>query len=307
MLVRVASILFLIANLTAAAQARVWTDKTGLYTLEADLIGLDDEQVILQRTMDKELGAFPLDDLSIADREYLKSKEALDLHTKSIDAMQTWTSKDGLKVVGRVVDYAQRKITIQRRRGQIYINNMLLGNVPRVYQVMLPDVVGHFEKVDLADETAFIQWVNNLGGVAKTYDLEGVILELENGDEYGVPFFMFSEKDQAVLKGGWQAWLKDHGDYEKTDDHAFRLQSLAATYQRNEEINQQIAIMNLNMNAITAGLTSAWEVTLYPQPGNPYPPRWVVVLGRNSLEATQNALRQNPGFVDGPVRRVSRR
>jgi hypothetical protein len=47
-------------------------------------------------------------------------------------------------------------------------------------------------------------------------------------------------------------------------------------------------------------------VTLYPVAGNPSPPRWVVMLGRNSEIATQLALQQNPGFFSGPVRKVSR-
>jgi hypothetical protein len=29
-------------------------------------------------------------------------------------------------------------------------------------------------------------------------------------------------------------------------------------------------------------------------------------MARNSLDATQMALRQNPGYRDGPVRKVSR-
>ncbi len=86
----------------------------------------------------------------------------------------------------------------------------------------------------------------------------------------------------------------------------FDFRRQAAAYQHDQQVNQQIAIMNLNMQAIQAGLTSAWEVTLYPIAGNPNPPRWVVTLGRNSDIATQLALQQNPGYVSGPVRRVSR-
>lgn len=62
-----------------------------------------------------------------------------------------------------------------------------------------------------------------------------------------------------------------HFNYQERDDHAFRLESLAATHLLNQQINHQIALMDLNMQAIQAGLTSAWEVTLYPVPGNPHP------------------------------------
>lgn len=303
---RAACILILLLTVTTSADARLWTDVTGLYTIEADLIGFNDESVILQRE-NQELGAFPLEKLSPTDRAYLKSKEALDIHAKSIDSVQTWTSKDGLKVVGRIIGYTQRSMTFQKRLGQVYVNDTPWENIPELYRAMMPEVVGFTEKQDLADEAALMKWIDGLGGQAMKLDLEGVVFEFENGKEYGIPFFMFSAKDQQILKPGYDAWLKDHTADEKTDDDAFRLESLAAAYQQNEKVNQQIAIMNLNMQAIQSGLTQAWEVTLYPQAGNPYPPRWVVALGRNSLEATQNALRQNPGFVDGPVRRVSRR
>lgn len=174
---------------------------------------------------------------------------------------------------------------------------------------MLPKIVAHLESINLPDKDALEKWIKTLRGQPRSYTLEGVILELENGNEYGVPFFLFSEDEQQILKGGWNAWLRDKEDKEdsdKVDDHAFMLQSMAAAYRQDQQMDRQIAVMNLNLQAIQAGLTSAWEVTLYPAQGNFNPPRWVVTLGRNSLEATDAALRQNPGFVSGPVRRVSR-
>ena len=45
-----------------------------------------------------------------------------------------------------------------------------------------------------------------------------------------------------------------------------------------------------------AGVTSLWEVTLYPARGTAGPPLWVVVPGRNSIDATNQALAQNPGL-----------
>ena len=128
---------------------------------------------------------------------------------------------------------------------------------------------------------------------------------MENGDEYGVPFFFFSDEDLSMLQPGWDEWLAVHQDHDKRDDEAFRLQSLAAAYHRDKQMDRQIAIMNLNMQAIQAGLTSAWEVTLYPVGDNPNPPMWVVAPGRNSAQAKAWALQNNPGFVAGAIRRVS--
>jgi hypothetical protein len=254
--------------------------------------------------------------MSEADREYLQSKSALETHDKNLGTLQTWTTVKGLKLVGKVVDYAQREVTIQRRRGRTFVNDQQFVNLPEVYQRILLAVVEHFENFTVANRADLDRWVLSLAGQPKTYKLDGVIMELENGDEYGIPFFLFSEKDRMLLEGGFPAWLKDQGlpaqegstpeAYTAPDEHELRLQSLAAAYQQNQEVNRQIALMNLNMQAIQAGLTSAWEVTLYPVSGNPYPPRWVITMGRNSEVATQIALQENPGFVSGPVRRVSR-
>lgn len=298
-------LLILVGSAVAPAHARKWTDITGKYTLEADLVGFDDEAAILQRE-NKELGSIAIDQLSKADQEFLKSQEAKAIHNENINQLQTWTTRSGIKVIGRIVDYVKQDVMLQRRRGRTYVNDKVFENLPEIYQKMLPKIVAELEGMDMPDAKALEAWVRALRGIPKTYNLEGVIIELENGDEYGIPFFLLSEEDQQILKPGWEQWLADHGDYEKQDDHAFRLQAQAAAYHQDQQVNQQIAIMNLNMQAIQAGLTSAWEVTLYPVAGNPSPPRWVVTMGRNSLIATDVALRQNPGFVAGPVRRVSR-
>ena len=302
---RTSLVLLTMFGMCSRTYARQWTDVTGQYTIEADLIAFSDDAVIIQRA-DKELGTLPIDKLSEADREYLKSKGAAEAHSDRIDKMQTWTSRSGLKFSGRIVDYARRQVTLQRRRGKTYVNNVVFENLPKIYQEMLPKIVSFFETTEVSDKASLEQWVRNLRGQPRTYDLEGVILEIENGDEYGVPFFLFSMKDQEILKPGWETWLKDHDDYEKREDRAFELQALSSAYHQDKQIDRQIAIMNLQTQAIQAGLTSAWEVTLYPRPGNPYPPRWVVTTGRNSLEATNAALQQYPGYVSGPVRKVSR-
>jgi hypothetical protein len=83
------------------------------------------------------------------------------------------------------------------------------------------------------------------------------------------------------------------------------LESLAAARQHDAEIKNRIATMQLGLEAVQAGITSLWEVTLYPARGNAGAPLWVVVPGRNSAQAVANAQSKNPGYVVGPVRRVS--
>ncbi len=301
-------VVFIGLLIASPAHARIWKDVTGRYKLEADLVAFNDELVVLQRSS-KELGSCPIEQLSEEDRAYLKSKEAFEIHDANLGKMQTWTTASGLKVVGKIVDYARRDVTVQTRRGRTYVNDKAFQNLPEVYRIMLRRVVETLEGVEVADDAALERWVRSLRGQPRTYTLEGVVMELENGDEYGVPFFLLSERDQQVLKAGYDEWLadkeKDEAETAMQMEHSLRLQSQAAAYQQDQAMQQQIAMMRFNMEAIRTGLTSAWEVTLYPGPGTPGPPLWVVMMGRNSEVATMNALMQYPGYVRGPVRKIS--
>jgi hypothetical protein len=307
--------LLVAASVTAVPTAvgREWTDATGSYTVDADLIAFNDETVILKRK-DGELGALAIKDLSEADRAYLRTTEAEERANQVTGKMQTWTLRDGSKVRGRVVDYARGDITLQRRRGKIYVNHRVFENLPEVYQLILPRVVANFEKINQPDKNGLEAWLVRQKGLPRTFTIEGVVLEFEDGDEYVVPFFFFSENELQVLKPGWDEWLaaQQADDYYEQQDEAFMLQSLAAAHQQDREVQRRIAIMQLNLaarqatlQAVETGLTSLWEVTLYPARGNAGPPLWVVAPGRNNLQAVAAAQSQNPGYVAGPVRKLT--
>lgn len=282
--------------------AREWTDSTGNYKTQGDLVAFNDEKVVLKRE-NKELVSVPREKLSEEDRKYLEGLEK-EGENRTPEA-QTWTMRDGTKVVARVVGYARKDVTIERRRGRIYVNDRVFDNLPEIYRRMVPKIVAHFEKEKIENERDFEAWVLRLRGEARTYTCEGVILELEGGDEYGVPFFFFSEDDLRVLQPGWEAWSAANVKPDDREDASFHLEALAEAYQRDREVNQQIAQMQLAFEAVQAGVTSLWEVMLYPAPGQGFGPQYVVVAGRNSRDATENALRQNPGARAGAVRRVS--
>lgn len=290
------------------AEARVWTDASGNYTLDGELVAFNKRYVVLQRA-DHELVLFPIHELSEEDHKYLAASEARKAEDAWIDGPQTWTLRDGTKVAGRLVDYASRDVTVQRRRRRIYVNDRAFDNLPEFYQQVVPAIVAHFEKLPRGDRRALQAWAGRQGGLAKTFKVDGVILETENGDEYGIPFFLFSDEDLAVIKPGWDEWLAvSRGDNVQTKaDQAFLIRSLAAARQHDREVDREIALMQLKLQAVDAGLTTLWEVTLHPGAGQGGPPLWVVAPGGNSLQATQNALDANPGYVAGPVRRVSRR
>ncbi len=300
--------LLLIAStcLSVSAEGRVWTDASGQYSIEADLIAANEETVVLRRA-DHDLVEMPIASLSQPDQEYLKSKEAGETQRELADRPQTWTLQDGSAIEARVVDYAHREVTLQRRRGRIYVNDRNFDNLPEFYQTLIPKLVAQQENLRRSNRQALETWLVRQRGQPRIFLVDGVVLEVADGDEYVVPFSMFSQEDQSVLMPGWKDWLAqiESEHWESAQNQAFLLKSLAAARQQDAQVKRQIAKLQLKMQAVQAGVTSLWEVTLYPAAGQGGWPLWVVVPGRDSRQATLAALESNPGYVAGPVRRVS--
>ena len=285
---------------------RTWTDSTGRYTLDADLVAIGDTMVVVKRD-DQELVEIPIEKLSDKDRKFLKSKEASDLAQQLSKTQQTWTLRDGSKLGGRIVDFTSRDMTVQRRRGRIYVNDRVLENLPTFYQTLIPQIVAQLENLQRSDRSSLEAWLIRQRGQARTFHLDGVLLETENGDEYAVPLTMFADEDAKLLKAGWDEWLaaRRAEDYSSLEHQAFLLRSAAAARQHDRQVQRQIAQMNLKLQVVEVGLTSLWEVTLHPAAGVAGRSQWVVVPGRDSRQATANALEQFPGYLVGPVRRVA--
>ncbi|WP_425396168.1 SHD1 domain-containing protein [Aeoliella sp.] len=296
------------ATSATAGKVRTWTDSSGKYTIDATLVAFNEKDVVIERASDKQLGTVPIDKLSEKDKEYLKTKEAIDSAHEVTGGMQRWTLKDGLEIIGRLVDYGRKEIVLRRSRGTVYVNDRAFQNLPAIYQKIIPLIVQHAGN-GVTDARSLEQWLASRRGAPQTFTVDGVVLEMENGDEYGIPFFMFSDKDLDVLQPGWDKWLAAHekANHEARQHEALRLQTEAAQYHQEREAQERrrIAEMQLGLQAVEAGVTSVWEVTLYPEPGNPGPPLWVTGFARDSRSASYQALAKHPGYTVGPVRRVS--
>ena len=212
------------------------------------------------------------------DREFLKSKEAGERAGKVDKTLQNWTLRDGTKIVGRIVEYAERDVTLQRRRGRIYVNDRLLDNLPEFYQQLVPKVVAHLENLQRDDRRSLEAWLVRQRGQPKTFHLEGVVLETENGDEYAVPFFMFSDENLKVLKPGWSEWqaTRNNQDYEGQEDHAFLLRSLAAARHR----DQQVAARDRDDAAQAAGRSDRAYLAVGGDALSKRGPRRSAIVGR---------------------------
>jgi|GEM_PF-307880 len=296
-------------------QAHEWTDNTGSYKVTGTLIALDDKEVVIKLdkpTKGRELLAFPIDKLSEADLKYIESEEV----TKQIKGdgdKHSWKLRNGMTVLGKVVDFAKKDVTIQRRRGKVYVNDRPMENLPEIYRKLVPHVVEHFEGIKFKDDREFTTWLARLKGESKTFKCEGVMFELANGDEYALPFFVFVDEDLKSLQPSWDKWIAAHGQAEETQEqqrqHALYLQSQASAYQQQQQQNEmmQIARLQLQLSAVQTGIVDIWEVYLFPPDGVAAYPMSVVVTASNSDVAARIAMQNNPGFIAGSARKVSSR
>jgi hypothetical protein len=246
---------------------------------------------------DKSMVIVDIADLSKEDKKYLDKLEA---DGKDGNGKQKWTLSDGKTVRASVVEYGSREMIVQRRRDRVHVNDRRLSNLPEFYQIVVPKIVSHFKKVEFEDETALLQWLRRNRGQHK-FTVDGVLLELPNGDLYAVPFFMFSEQDQKFLKPGWKAWSETKKDKQHQLDQSLQLQAMAAKRERQRAEDLKMSRLNLQLQAYRAGLL--WEVMMHP-PNNFGIPVTVVVPGRNSRQAAAAAQAKHPNFKVGAIARV---
>lgn len=294
----------LLWNSTTTVEFRQWTDSSGHYQVTADLIGHSESVVILQKE-NGQLVSVPIEKLSESDQEFLKSKDAAE-HLAQNDPMQTWTTKSGVKVRGKVLDYAQREVVLQRRRGKVYVNDQEFSNLPAVYQKMIPRIVSHFTEKEIKDEKELEAWVARDKGAPKSFQCDGVLLELENGNLYNVPFFFFSDEDREALEPGWERWLAAKDDATARERESVALESMARAYQSDRKAKGQAMQLQLQLQAYDAGLFDLWEVQLLPA-NTRGAPLLVVVPGRDSQQASAEAINRYPGYRVGGIAKVRRK
>lgn len=298
-MLRVTFAILLSVLICQSAVARQWKTADGKYKINGDLIAFSADHVVIKKS-NKDLVSIKVEELSKEDQEFLKSKETEELKKTEAERVHTWTFKRGLKVTARVVDYVKKDVTIGKRRGKLYVNDRTYKSLPEVYQVIVQRVIEHYEKITLENEKDIDKWLEKRGNKDVTYNCDGVILELENGDEYAVPIFLFSEEDQGILTPGWQRWAQYKEDAQKKDHEKFLLEAQTQAYQQ-ERQQTQIQQLQLGLLASQAGLI--WEVCLAPAQGYGYP-QCVVVPAANSAQASAQAMLRFPGYTVVAARRV---
>ncbi len=286
------------------SDAREWTSKNGQFKVEAEAIAFNDQLVVLKKE-NGGLVAVDLNELSTADQAYIAEKETVDEAKKRLDEIQTWTGKDGLKIRGRIVAFGKKDVKVQRKLGTVHIDDKKFSAIDPLHQKVVLKVLSYLEKTTIEDEKQLENWAKSIGGEPRIYPLEGVRMELESGDEIGVPFFLFSSQDLEVLEPGWELWKERDASEQARERESFLMRAAALEYQRDRKRSQQIELLKLDMLAATAGVVDIWEVGLVPRAGTFNRPITVMVPAMNSGIASNLALQRYPGYTIFGVRRAS--
>jgi len=129
----------------SVAFAREWTDSTGKFKQEGDLVDFDGHLVVLKKGSGQ-LVALAVDKLSKKDQEFLASKPAKEeMKACSECKDRTWTMKNGTTVKGKVLKYGRRDVTITRKDSKLLVNDISWSDLDDWRKYALLQVVSQGE------------------------------------------------------------------------------------------------------------------------------------------------------------------
>ena len=304
----------------AFCEGRLWKAADGKHSIEADLVDFDQTNCVLKKK-DGKLVFVKIDQLSKADQEYLKSKEAVTIHEEAPEAYRTWTLKDGREIVGQIKNYAKKTIQFTRKDGNVFVNNKRFDDLKDWQKYVAEGIASHDSQTDIDSKEKMGSWLARHRPPQIDIPCEGVILQLKDKSIFAAPFYMFTSTDQQYLQNGWDKWqeayaAKTTGDNTKQADNTQKKSNEELQSQLDElklqlrsrsrlEARERALSMKANQIYIEEAFGNAmWRVNLMPKPGVRLPPRQVVVPGRDSLQAMYVAERRYPQYNIGGVSKV---
>ena len=287
-------------------KARDWTDSTGKFTQEAALVDYDDETAILKKP-DGKLVSIPIDYLSKEDQKYLETEEAKKVHEDYPTPYREWRLRDGREFEGEVIDYARSNVEFERKFGKVFINDKEFDkmNVPQQF-IILQSVSQEAQK-SIENAYALSEWLAAKGGKTSFF-VEGVVMELQNGEQFSVPFFMFSSADQNVLRPGWKDWVATADKKEESVQDSMSRSQASLYLRARTRLDDEERKLNMMANTIRIqdgfGIRR-WRVNMMPKPGANVPIIQIVAPGQNSYDAMAWAAQHYPMYTPGGVSRIN--
>lgn len=247
-----------------------------------------------------------------------------------------WKLTDGDVVKGRLLGFGQEDLVLVRRDADVFVNGTPFGELAPAYQKTVPLVVSKIDGVEVGDREALEDHLADGGGGPFEYTVVGIQVNTPKGGLVTIPLELLRPADREAVLPGMTRWLAAQQDdvaaevREETnaterlllESHQRLGQpsmssassaSVAATASASQGAAapgvvtprvSPVRMMDLQLQAATAGVTDIWQVLLYP--ANAYGvPRTIVVPAQNSRGATVAATARYPGWRVGPVRKLS--
>lgn len=277
-------------------EGRVWNKVDGKQKVEADLVDFDQTNAVL-RQEDGKLVFVKIAELSDVDQAYLKSKEADTIHDDAPEAYRTWTLSDGRKIVGQVVDYAKKTITLMRQNGKVFLNETPFVDLEEWKKFVVLGIASHQSETQIDTEKKLGSWLAKFRPPSAEIACEGVVLQLKDHELFAAPFYMFSEADQEYLKHGWDKWLEIHNTKDAKVEQEALSDELELHLRSRARMDAEARALNMKANQLRieeAFGVSQWRANLVPKPGTNVQPMQVIVPGRDSRQAMQQAIREYP-------------
>lgn len=223
---RVVLPLVLLLLCAPTVSARMWTDASGMYHQEADLVEFDGQTVVLKKA-EGTLVVVPLEQLSQHDQEFLKSKQAKNEIAGAASKDQTWTLVDGKNFSGKLEKFGKKDLVISRKLGELYVNGKPFDGLPPMRQYIVPLIVGHEEGKTVKTAGQIADVIAARKGADLVYPVTGAVFEIESGETVAVPIWLLSDKDRKVIEPQWNAWLDADKDLKFRDRRQLEQSTLA--------------------------------------------------------------------------------
>ena len=299
-------LLLLLVYGLAPLRAREWSDNSGHFKIEADLVAFDGETVVLRAKAGRLL-AVKLANLSADDIAYLKTPEVASFENNAPiqDSPTEWSLQNGQVVRGAITGIGIQQVVIFRRDSKVHVSFNGKEIADPIYKLLLPEIVNHAASTSYKSLDELDRHLATLKPPSVTYMLPTVTIATNSGN-VAIPVFLFKKEEQHYL---WAASerLRLLQESELTSEErekiAARENFLARSFGRGRRaaaaLPSEISQIQLDLlanAALVAARAEFWEVVISP-PNAYLLPFTVVVPAANSAEAEARVAAQYPGYT----------
>jgi SLA1 homology domain 1, SHD1 len=297
-------------ELNSVAEARTWSDASGKFKVEGELVSFHDGIVVVQ-TAKAGLLALRIEQLSAADQEYVngrEAKESLELYKKT-DIETRWDLVNGISLVGSVTDITVQNVVIHRKDDMVFVGETSQEKLRPIYRQIVVAMVNHFSGKNYTSLKEVEEHLKKLRPPALQFQVESVVISSQEFGAVYVPLFLFDERSKKLLAPSLDR-LKAIASSKLDDTERGSLtaheSAMSRALLRANAANRQGDLLTLRMLqlGIQTGSEAVdiWEVLLVPWVAYRWPVTAIIVAD-NSEMAAALALRQYPGYtVSGVVK-----